>query len=233
MIFDEGRFARAGLCCRAKFSGNRVRHAISFGPPASNPGCGEISPTARRGTLSVDERPPPAHTATDCVQGIGLARGSVNCQTGGAGETCTLRVPSLCQNDNRTQSMSNPGSLPDPLSTPAPSTDTSESFGEALSQFDRSHAGSGGDGSKQLEGTVIAVTADSVIVDIGFKSEGILPLAPFQAAQRRSSPATGFKFVGQRKVQRLLRIVSPEVGVPTHRPRCRRPSMNSWPSWER
>ena len=30
---------------------------------------------------------------------------------------------------------------------------------------------------RQLEGTVVVVTADSVLIDIGFKSEGILPLA--------------------------------------------------------
>jgi small subunit ribosomal protein S1 len=34
---------------------------------------------------------------------------------------------------------------------------------------------------KGREGTVIAVTADSVLVDIGFKTEGILPLAAFQS----------------------------------------------------
>ena len=84
--------------------------------------------------------------------------------------------------------MSNSNRLPDPLPTAAPSTDATESFGEALSQFDRSHAGSAGDSSKQLEGTVVAVTADTVIVDIGFKSEGILPLAPFQAAGEEVKP---------------------------------------------
>jgi small subunit ribosomal protein S1 len=63
-------------------------------------------------------------------------------------------------------------------------TEPTESFGDLLSQYEKSHTRqrTNEDGSKQLQGTVIAVSADSVYVDIGFKSEGILPLADFQAA---------------------------------------------------
>jgi small subunit ribosomal protein S1 len=71
--------------------------------------------------------------------------------------------------------MSNP-------TTPNDTTESPESFGDLLSQYEKSHARQREDGSKQLQGTVIAVSADSVYVDIGFKSEGILPLADFQAA---------------------------------------------------
>jgi small subunit ribosomal protein S1 len=39
-----------------------------------------------------------------------------------------------------------------------------------------------GEDGRQLEGTVIAVSAESVFVDIGFKTEGILPLTLFQSA---------------------------------------------------
>jgi small subunit ribosomal protein S1 len=42
--------------------------------------------------------------------------------------------------------------------------------------------------SKQLVGTVIVVTADSVLLDIGFKSEGILPLAVLQSAGETVKP---------------------------------------------
>src|SRR6202035_2762316 len=45
-----------------------------------------------------------------------------------------------------------------------------------------SHTHARDNGGKQLEGTVIAISADSVILDIGFKSEGILPLADFENA---------------------------------------------------
>ena len=60
-----------------------------------------------------------------------------------------------------------------------PVTETTESFGDILSQFQKSHSRKT-EGSKQLEGTVIAVTAEAVFFDIGYKSEGILPLTALQ-----------------------------------------------------
>ncbi|MGA3052990.1 MAG: 30S ribosomal protein S1 [Candidatus Korobacteraceae bacterium] len=74
--------------------------------------------------------------------------------------------------------MSNP-SIPD--SQPAAEPD--ESFGDLLSQFEQSHSRKPEDGSRQIEGTVIAVSAESVFLDIGFKSEGILPISTFQAGE--------------------------------------------------
>jgi len=60
-----------------------------------------------------------------------------------------------------------------------PETETTESFGEILSKFQKSHSHKTED-ARQLEGTVISVTAESVFFDIGFKSEGILPVAALQ-----------------------------------------------------
>jgi small subunit ribosomal protein S1 len=60
-----------------------------------------------------------------------------------------------------------------------PAAESTESFGDILSQFQKSHTRKT-EGSRQLEATVIAVTAESVFFDIGFKSEGILPLAALQ-----------------------------------------------------
>jgi len=57
-----------------------------------------------------------------------------------------------------------------------------ESFKDLLTQFERSHSHKSDDGSRQLEGTVVAISAESVLVDIGFKTEGILPLSDFAAA---------------------------------------------------
>ena len=62
-----------------------------------------------------------------------------------------------------------------------PPAESTESFDQLLSQYEQSHARLREDGGKQLEGTVIAITADSVLLDIGYKSEGILPLAEFQS----------------------------------------------------
>src|SRR6202008_2341406 len=58
-------------------------------------------------------------------------------------------------------------------------TESKESFGDILSQFQKSHSRKA-EGGKQLEGTVIAVTAEAVFFDIGYKSEGILPLTALQ-----------------------------------------------------
>jgi small subunit ribosomal protein S1 len=56
-----------------------------------------------------------------------------------------------------------------------PAVETTESFGDILSQYQKSHSRKT-EGSRQLQATVIAVNAESVFFDIGYKSEGILPL---------------------------------------------------------
>ena len=65
--------------------------------------------------------------------------------------------------------------LTDPQ-TESPETD--EQFGDLLSEFERSHARPGQAG-QQITGTVVAISADAVFVDIGSKTEGTLPLALF------------------------------------------------------
>ncbi|MGI8770466.1 MAG: 30S ribosomal protein S1 [Acidobacteriaceae bacterium] len=59
---------------------------------------------------------------------------------------------------------------------PDPSQGSEESFGDLLSQFEQSHSRKTNDAGKQISGAVIAVSADLVFVDIGFKMEGVLPL---------------------------------------------------------
>ena len=59
--------------------------------------------------------------------------------------------------------------------------DTNESFDGLLSQYERSHPRKREAGN-QVEGTVVAVSAESVFLDIGFKTEGTLPLADLQKA---------------------------------------------------
>jgi small subunit ribosomal protein S1 len=60
-----------------------------------------------------------------------------------------------------------------------PAVESTESFGDILSQFQKSHSRKT-EGSRQLQATVIAVNAESVFFDIGYKSEGILPLTALQ-----------------------------------------------------
>lgn len=58
-------------------------------------------------------------------------------------------------------------------------SEPNESFGELFSQYERSHKRKPEESGKPLEGTVVAVTADSVLLDIGYKTEGVLPLTAF------------------------------------------------------
>jgi len=75
--------------------------------------------------------------------------------------------------------MSNP-SIPESQTAPETSTDNNESFGEMLAQYEKSHSRKAEGGGKQIVGTVISVTGDSVFLDIGFKSEGMLPVSAWQ-----------------------------------------------------
>lgn len=84
--------------------------------------------------------------------------------------------------------MSDPN-IPDPQ----PAAEPEESFADALSQFEKSNARKPEQAPRSREATVIAITADSVLFDIGFKSEGILPLAAFQ--KDREPPKPGDKFL--------------------------------------
>jgi small subunit ribosomal protein S1 len=77
--------------------------------------------------------------------------------------------------------MSNP-SIPKPEITSESAAEPEESFGDMLSQYEKSHSRKREDGGKQLVGTVIAVSGESIFLDIGFKSEGILPTAALQSA---------------------------------------------------
>jgi small subunit ribosomal protein S1 len=73
--------------------------------------------------------------------------------------------------------MSNPNN-PENQST----NESNQSFEDILKQFEQTHSHKAPAGEKQLEGTVVAVSAESVFLDIGYKTEGILPLAPFTGA---------------------------------------------------
>lgn len=75
--------------------------------------------------------------------------------------------------------------MPDPN---IPQPEQNESFEQALAEFERGLSRKADAGEKQLEGTVLAINADFVVLDIGYKSEGILPLVDFQAAGETVQP---------------------------------------------
>jgi len=85
---------------------------------------------------------------------------------------------------NRNMSDPNTSNAGTPESTPAnepAESGPAESFKDIFSEYEHSHSGKGEPGAQGREGTVIAVTADSVVLDIGFKTEGVLPLSAFPA----------------------------------------------------
>jgi len=49
-----------------------------------------------------------------------------------------------------------------------------ESFGDAFAEFERTHQRKAEDGSKQIDATVVTIDAENVVLDIGFKTEGVL-----------------------------------------------------------
>ena len=83
--------------------------------------------------------------------------------------------------------MSNPGA-PKFHNLAESASESAESFGDLLSQYEKTHSRKAGDGGKQITGTVITVSADSIFLDIGFKSEGILPLADVQSSDETVKP---------------------------------------------
>ena len=89
-----------------------------------------------------------------------------------------MKIHKVCMSNPRTLDQHRPAGS-DPDTTPEEPLESS--FGAILSEYESSHSHRPG-GAKGLEGTVIAVTADSVMLDIGFKTEGIIPLADFQKA---------------------------------------------------
>jgi small subunit ribosomal protein S1 len=62
-----------------------------------------------------------------------------------------------------------------------PAAEPVESFKDIFSKYEQSHSRKKESGGRGREGTVIALTADSIILDIGFKTEGVLPLSAFPA----------------------------------------------------
>jgi len=82
--------------------------------------------------------------------------------------------------------MSNP-SIPE-SDQPTDSPESTESFDKILQQYEQTHSRRSAEDSRQISGTVIAVSAEQVFVDIGYKTEGVLPLSLFQSANETVEP---------------------------------------------
>ena len=87
------------------------------------------------------------------------------------------------------------------------SEETTESFSELLAEFEHSHTHKAEGDGKQLEGTVVSLDAESVYLDIGYKTEGILPRTAF--ANNADGVEVGAKFsvsVKGRNVERYYEL---------------------------
>ena len=69
----------------------------------------------------------------------------------------------------------------EPSSEPvaAEPSEPEESFADLLNDFERSHSHKSEPGQRQLQGTVGSLSADQVFLDIGYKTEGVLPRSAF------------------------------------------------------
>jgi small subunit ribosomal protein S1 len=116
-------------------------------------------------------------------------------------------------NDNLENSQPSPESMPEPaaeansapIATPAPeeplaseslepsdSSEPQESFADMLSAFERNHSHKSEPGQRQLQGVVISLSADQVFLDIGYKTEGVLPRSAFDNNAEGVKPGDTF-----------------------------------------
>ncbi len=65
-------------------------------------------------------------------------------------------------------------------------SEPNESFGNILSQFEQDHTVKRAEGAR--EATVVSVSADSVVLDVGLKTEGVLPLLELQKHRASVNP---------------------------------------------
>jgi len=67
-----------------------------------------------------------------------------------------------------------------------------EDFEAMLRAFEKSHSHQPSSGQKQLQGTVVSLSADQVFLDIGYKTEGVLPRSAFDNNAESVKPGDSF-----------------------------------------
>jgi small subunit ribosomal protein S1 len=84
-------------------------------------------------------------------------------------------------NDNLPESLPISENIPSPAVETAPQVapEPEESFADLLSAFEKSHSHKSEPGARQLQGVVVSLSADQVFLDIGYKTEGVLPRTAF------------------------------------------------------
>jgi small subunit ribosomal protein S1 len=104
---------------------------------------------------------------------------------------------------------------PAPIVEDTPETPT-ESFGDLLAEFEHAQSHTAEGGTKQMEGTVISKDADFVYLDIGYKTEGVLPLSAFENNAEAIAPGDRFPVsVKGRNAERYYELSRHKVVQPT------------------
>jgi small subunit ribosomal protein S1 len=94
-----------------------------------------------------------------------------------------MSSPETSNPSNSEATISGPNAPHPSAPQPTVANEPAESFKDIFFEYEQSHSRKKEAGAQGREGTVIAVTADSIVLDIGFKTEGVLPLAAFPADQ--------------------------------------------------
>jgi small subunit ribosomal protein S1 len=112
--------------------------------------------------------------------------------------------------------------MSDPNTTkPLMTAESGESFGSILSQFEQSHTSKPVEGLR--EGKVVSVSSDSIVIDLGFKTEGVLPLSEFENDREAVKPGD--------KLQVTIKGRDPEGYYLLTRSKAARPT--DWAALER
>jgi small subunit ribosomal protein S1 len=85
-----------------------------------------------------------------------------------------------------------PEDLPTSDDAPKTAEEPTESFADLLSQFEKSHSHKAEPGQRQLQGTVVSLSADQVFLDIGYKTEGVLARSAFDNNAEGVQPGDSF-----------------------------------------
>jgi small subunit ribosomal protein S1 len=87
-----------------------------------------------------------------------------------------------------------PATLPEPTTAAASENldeqAPQESFGDLLRDYERTHTHRAA--QNRLEGTVVSVSADQVFLDVGYKTEGVLPRSAFENNSEGVKPGDRF-----------------------------------------
>ncbi|HUN83240.1 MAG TPA: 30S ribosomal protein S1 [Terracidiphilus sp.] len=73
-----------------------------------------------------------------------------------------------------------PETQPNIENAPEPAEEFADDFAAILSEFEHTHTHKPAGDARQLQGTVVSLSAEQVFLDIGYKTEGVLPRSAFE-----------------------------------------------------